>query len=148
MPAVNTCRYFAYGSNMDRTQMHHRCPGAAVVGTARLREHRFLINRRGVASVVPAAARDVYGVLWDITQPHERALDNYEGIAAGWYYKTVVEVESTAGDTQSAMIYIACDQVEGLPRHGYMQKIVAAAEDFSLPEAYVGKLRAWLPQRG
>jgi cation transport regulator ChaC len=148
MPAVNTRRYFAYGSNMDRAQMRHRCPGAVVVGTARLRGHRFLINRRGVASVVPAVARDVYGVLWDIPLPHERALDNYEGIAVGWYYKTVVEVEALAGDTQSALIYIACEQVEGLSRHGYMQRIVAAAEDFSLPQAYVRELRAWLPQRG
>jgi hypothetical protein len=128
--------------------MRHRCPGAVLIGTARLRHHRFLINRRGVASVVPAAARDVYGVLWNLTPPHERALDKYEGIATGWYYKTSVEVESTAGDTQLAMIYIACDQVEGLPRHGYMQRIVTAAEDFGLPEAYVGALRSWLPPRG
>jgi cation transport regulator ChaC len=148
MLAVNPRRYFAYGSNMDRAQMRRRCPGAVVVGTARLRAHRFFINRRGVASVIPAAARDIYGVLWNITQPHERALDNYEGIAASWYYKTIVEVEATAGDTQAAMIYIACDQVEGLPRHGYMQKIVAAAEDFGLPEAYVRELCAWLPHRG
>jgi hypothetical protein len=107
-----------------------------------------MINCRGVASVVSAVASDVYGVLWDLTLRHERALDGYEGIDAGWYYKTVVEVESGLTDLQQAMIYIACDQVEGVPRPGYMEKIVAAAESFGLPEPYIVALRSWLRGRG
>ena len=144
MPDINIRRYFAYGSNMDQVQMRRRCPGAMVVGTARLQGHRFMINRRGVASVISAVARDVYGVLWDITPAHERALDDYEGIDVGWYSKTVIDVATTAADTQQAMIYIACDQTEGTPRRGYLEKIVTAAEGWHFPEAYIEGLRSWL----
>jgi cation transport regulator ChaC len=139
----NTRRYFAYGSNMDQAGMHHRCPGAVVVGTAVLRNYRFIINRRGVASVVPAATSNVYGVLWDITPSHEKALDDYEGVEEGWYYKTLVNVHTQGPDLQLAMIYIACEEQAGIPRRRYLDKIVAAAEYFGFPAAYLQELRSW-----
>jgi len=48
--------YFAYGSNMWRHQMAvQRCPGAEFSGVGLLRGWRFLINARGVATIVPEA---------------------------------------------------------------------------------------------
>lgn len=41
--------YFAYGSNMDESQMAHRCPTAKPAGKARLDVYRFIINDRGMA---------------------------------------------------------------------------------------------------
>lgn len=49
--------YFAYGSNMDVRQMGQRCPGATLLWTATLGGYRFIINRRGVATVIVAAQR-------------------------------------------------------------------------------------------
>ena len=52
--------YFAYGSNLNPDQMHHRCPEHSVVGLAALRDHRLTFPLTshdwggGVASVVPA----------------------------------------------------------------------------------------------
>ena len=136
--------YFAYGSNMDEVQMRYRCPGARAIGTAHLPGYRFLINQRGVASVLAAASHDVYGVLWHINAAHERALDDYEALDEGWYDKTVVTVYVGGKQTQSALIYIACNHVEGRPEREYMQTIVTAAEHFQLPASYVDELRSWL----
>jgi hypothetical protein len=140
-------RYFAYGSNMDPEQMHYRCPGASVIDTATLAEHRFIINRQGFASVVPVTACNVFGVLWEITPIHERMLDDYEGIDEELYYKTTVAIKLTTAGIQQVLIYIAGDQVEGVPQYSYMHKIVAAAEFFRFPKAYVRELQSWLPTR-
>jgi gamma-glutamylcyclotransferase len=140
---VDTRRYFAYGSNMDRQQMRGRCPGAVLLGTARLPGYRFIINRAGVASVVSMGCHEVLGVLWDITATDEGALDDYEGVGEGWYYKTILPLITPNGREQ-AMLYIACDQTEGAPHRHYMANIVAAALDFDFPATYVGELRSWL----
>ena len=55
-------RYFAYGLNMHRAEMAQRCPGAVLQGIARLDRHEFLINARGVATIVQARSF-VFGVL-------------------------------------------------------------------------------------
>ena len=43
--------YFAYGSNLDVTQMTRRCPDASDPRPAALADHGWLINERGVATV-------------------------------------------------------------------------------------------------
>lgn len=140
---VDTRRYFAYGSNMDRQQMRDRCPEAVLLGTARLPGYRFIINRAGVASVVLTGCHEVFGVLWDITATNEAALDDYEGLDEGWYSKTRLPIITRHGRVQ-AMLYIACDQTEGVPHRHYLANIVAAALEFDFPATYVGELRGWL----
>ena len=49
--------YFAYGSNMNRCQMMQRCPGAKPFALGRLLDYQFIINTRGVASVVPKMSK-------------------------------------------------------------------------------------------
>jgi hypothetical protein len=128
---------------MDPAQMRYRCPGSTVVGTAKLTDHRFIINCHGFASVVPATACDVFGVLWELTPVHERALDDYEGIDEGLYYKTTVAIKPTDTGMQQTLIYIAGNQVEGKPQYSYMEKIVAAAVCFRFPQAYIRELQSW-----
>ena len=45
--------YFAYGSNLNQTQMTKRCPGSRPLYFAELEDMKFVINARGVATVVP-----------------------------------------------------------------------------------------------
>jgi hypothetical protein len=146
MQSKATRQYFAYGSNMVREQMYLRCPGTQVLGIAKLRGYRFIINQQGVATIIPAVTQAVYGVLWKITPGHEQTLDDYEGLDDGWYYKTLVDIESPTTARQQAMIYIACDQKEGEPLPGYLEEIIAAAEDLFLPAGYIQELRTWLRQ--
>jgi gamma-glutamylcyclotransferase (GGCT)/AIG2-like uncharacterized protein YtfP len=143
MPQTSRVRYFAYGSNIVQAQMRSRCPGALMLDTARLGQYRFIINRLGVATVVPATNSTVYGVLWELTAAHEHALDEYEGVAEGWYYKARISVKSAADIVQHAMIYLAYDQVAGVPLPGYLEAIVAAAEAYGFPATYVRELCTW-----
>jgi len=139
--------YFAYGSNVDVAQMDHRCPGAVPVGVHKLPNHRFIINSRGVSTVVsvPDGSKNVYGVLWSITKPHEDTLDEREGVEYGTYRKEWLLVEMQGADPVSALIYVAADDIVGAPRAGYMEKIVAAAELHGLPPEYIEELKTWLP---
>jgi len=133
--------YFAYGSNMDAAQMACRCPEAVFLSTARLPRYRFLINARGVATIVRDPKSDVYGVIWSITPDDERNLDRCEGVAKGLYCKHEIEVESTEGYC-SALTYIATNNDPGRPREGYLEKVVAAAIKNRLPNKYIEYLRS------
>src|ERR671937_2377899 len=72
--------YFAYGSNLCVSQMARRCPDATNPRPARLPQHDWLINQRGVATVEPFAGNDVHGVVWQISDHDLASLDSAEGV--------------------------------------------------------------------
>lgn len=144
MTPESSILYFAYGSNMVRRQMAHRCPGATVHGSAILRGHRFVINARTYATVVRDPDHVVHGLLWNLSLEHEASLDHYESVAKGHYYKETLEVVLASGDGASAMIYIATNSEPGRPREQYIQGILASALHFQFPEDYVATLKRWL----
>jgi gamma-glutamylcyclotransferase (GGCT)/AIG2-like uncharacterized protein YtfP len=134
--------YFAYGSNMCPDQMQSRCPGAASIGIAELHDHRFMINERGVATVVPRQRSVVAGVLWDVTAAHVEVLDGFEGVAKGNYTREVVPIQSRSAGSE-AMIYIACHDTPSTPRPGYLERVISGAQFFGLDGDYVTNLRSW-----
>ena len=136
--------YFAYGSNMASSQMAERCPGAVLLGTARLPGYRLAFdawsNRRGglVADVLPNPGSDVWGVLWRVTEEHAAALDRYEGVARGQYRRETVPVESAAGEAVEAFAYVICDPgEEGPTTEGYRALLLEGAREHGLPPAWV-----------
>ena len=139
--------YFAYGSNMDPLQMEQRCPGAVVVGPARLDDHRLTFVwdspgwGGGVATVEPVTGDHVWGVLWELTDDHVRTLDEYEGIAKGVYTRESADVEST-GEMVNALIYIATDTRYKKPSARYVGALIRGAKAFAVPDPYVEQLRA------
>ena len=106
--------YFAYGSNLGRAQMAHRCPAARATGVAELSGWRFLINARGCATIVPDPECRVHGLVWDLTADCEAALDAYEGVSHGIYTKEVMAVGGS-----EALVYLAANTRPGHPRPGY-----------------------------
>jgi gamma-glutamylcyclotransferase (GGCT)/AIG2-like uncharacterized protein YtfP len=136
--------YFAYGSNMNVSQMARRCPSAACRGNACLAGHDFLINQRGFGTIVPDSQSTVHGLLWTLSDPDIASLDEYEGIAVGYYRKEHLAV-SFAGETIVAMIYVATDSSPGIPEPAYIELIVAAATARGLSTDYVRRLAKWLP---
>lgn len=135
--------YFAYGSNMDRKQMEERCPDSVPAGVVRLDGYRFLINTLGVATVVPREDGVVHGLLWRVSASDEKTLDGYEGVEQGIYRKEKLYVEAMGGSTEKALIYIASDTEPGVPRPGYIERIIAAAKEHGLPGNYQIELRSW-----
>jgi gamma-glutamylcyclotransferase (GGCT)/AIG2-like uncharacterized protein YtfP len=125
---------------MDPTQMEFRCPGASPIGIGILKDFRFLINSRGVATIARDEGRSVYGVLWSISEEHERTLDKYEGVKSNIYYRDFVSVETPSGGTEEALVYIDPVTDPGPPKDGYLEKILTGARHFNLPEKYIEDL--------
>lgn len=134
--------YFAYGSNMSAQQMAERCPGSTASSLASLVAFRFLINERGVATVVPSADDVVHGVLWSTTDEHIAALDGFEGLAKGNYTRETIEVDTAEG-TVDALVYLACHHEPGPPRVGYLETVLGGARAFGLPASYIAELAGW-----
>ncbi len=117
-----------------------RCPGARVVGVARLMRHRFVIMAEGYASVMRDPSGVVHGVLWDLTLADLRALDVYEDVARGLYAKIEQPVIKAAGGSGRALIYVGRNGAGGVALPGYMGGVLAAARQWNLPEAYLREL--------
>jgi len=136
--------YFAYGSNMDANQMNRRCPGAECAGTATLEGYRFIINKRGYATLSAETCSQVYGVIWLLSNEHEKALDRYEGYKQGLYDKCFRIACRRNEDHVPCLVYIDHrNQSAGHPRAGYMERIIDAAVAHEFPDTYVGMLESW-----
>lgn len=136
--------YFAYGLNMSRDEMASRCPGARLIGPARLAGHRFFIMETGYASVRRDRASVVYGLLWEIDLAHVRALDAFEEVGRGLYVKAQQPVIPDGGAAKRALIYLGASSVNGRPQSGYMERVLDAAERGGLPKPYLRELARWL----
>jgi cation transport regulator ChaC len=134
--------YFAYGSNMSRTHMARRCPGAVPIGPARLQGWRFIVTLDGFASIVPAPGAVVHGVLWRLSARDLAALNAYESLDSGLYVRRTFPVR-VGGRIVAAMAYVGRESKPGKPRPGYQRVLVAAAREWRLPEAYVRSLERW-----
>ena len=107
--------YFAYGSNLNQTQMTKRCPGSRPLYFAELEDMKFVINARGVATVVPEKGSNVKGIIWEISKRNEISLDLYEGVSQNLYKKEVMSCVGN-GKAVDALVYVANEQKLGAPR--------------------------------
>ena len=138
--------YFAYGSNMSRAGMKARCPGARVVGAARLDNYRFFVGIDGWGSVKPSLGDAVHGVLWKLTMRDVAAMHAYELLHAGLYDVRVLPVRMGA-QLKPAMTYLLRRRAPGKPKPGYIELIAAAARDWKLPEPYIETVERWSTSR-
>jgi gamma-glutamylcyclotransferase (GGCT)/AIG2-like uncharacterized protein YtfP len=105
--------YLAYGSNLNRQQMAHRCPTAKVVGTTFLEGYKLLFrgpHAGAVATVEPSKDDKVPVMIWEIQDRDEAALDVYEGFPR-LYTKETVKVKLGRKMTE-VMMYV---MTEGRP---------------------------------
>lgn len=131
--------YFAYGSNMNPTQMATRCPAAIALGVVTLRGWDIAINERGVATILPADESEqsmaMEGVLWSVTDSCLETLDHYESVRTGLYRRD--EVRIVAADQEvEAIAYVASATGHGAPRPGYLETILEGADHFKVSAAY------------
>lgn len=134
--------YFAYGANLDRDAMKHRCPDAIAVGPAVLAGYRFVIGSGGWGSVAPARGSLVHGVLWRITPRDRAALNVYEQVENGLYLIRTASVRAGNGNI-AAMLYILRHKALGRPRPGYIDRIAAAARSWDFPDGYIREIERW-----
>ena len=98
-------KYIAYGSNMVAEQMAHRCPGAKLIGTGYLPNHRLEFYLH--ATVEPSRAKDaqIPVAVWEIDEADEKSLDYYEGYPS-YYTKHTRTVKMLDGSEIKGMVYI------------------------------------------
>jgi hypothetical protein len=141
---VHRHAYFAYGSNLCSRQMARRCPDAVDPRPAVLRDHDWLINQRGVATVESFSGNQVHGVLWQLSDDDLAALDNAEGVPVR--YRRDLLTVSTHDGPSDAWVYIDHRVTPGPPRHGYLERIIGGALEHGLPERWIEFLSRWDPQ--
>ena len=130
---------------MHRAVMRRHAAGGGADRRGRARDHRFVITAEGYASVAPALAQTVHGVLWRITPRDRVTLDAWENIAGELYRAEFLPVRQ-AGRPRPALVYVARPGRTGQPKAGYMELVVAAARAWQLPSNYISSLRQWLPR--
>lgn len=138
--------YFAYGSNMHRSAMKRRCPGARAVGPAALNDYRFFVGLDGWGSVAPSAGDTVHGILWRLTPRDIAALHANELLHKGLYDVRYLPVRHGTRRLR-AMIYLLRRRAAGTPRPGYVEMIAAAARGWKLPEPYIRSVERWSASR-
>ena len=110
--------YFAYGSNMNLSQMAFRCPDAQVVDTVRLEGYRLAFRTNGgghgVATILLEPDSFVDGVLWRISERDEQSLDHYEGFPR-LYGKEPVTVVGSDGQRREVMAYTMNSPYKEIP---------------------------------
>lgn len=155
--------YFAYGRNMGSEAMRAAGPGHRYVGRAELRGHRLAFTRRslrtgtGVADILAAPGRSVWGALYELDEAQLAAIAQKEG--SGWAYEpTTVRVIAaleprgsateppaggSAGELEAiAYTVIAPDAEHVPPSAEYLQALLSGARERGLPAPYVAALAA------
>lgn len=134
--------YFAYGSNLLRSQMKERTEEQQESRTAVLRGYRVAFNKQGskgpyYANIVPDAGGEVHGVIYRCSDKAMKVLDRREG----GYSRNIVYVETADGKATKAIAYIADRPVdERRPKDDYLDKIVTGAREHGLPADYIAHI--------
>jgi gamma-glutamylcyclotransferase len=145
--ASRTVLYFAYGANMSRTQMRSRAGNILEERTAHLPNYELRFNKKvrgglGGANIQPSQGNTVYGVLYKIEENAFRSMDRYEGVPVH-YRRIEVLVTPEGGQPVPAQVYIAAKVEKGLRAALHdLNAILEGAGEHSLPEAYVGEIKA------
>ena len=144
--APNTIWYFAYASNISRTQVEQRAGAPGEERVARLDNYELNFDKvarggTGQANLVPAEGKTVWGVLYRLSEQQLRALDRFEGVPEH-YRRSEVNVTDAQENKIGAQVYLARKVRKGLkPDRGYLARIIQGAEEHALPADYIAQLK-------
>lgn len=139
--------YFAYGSNMNWQQMQRRCPSSQFVCVARLSDYQFGITRHsrlrdcGTANVFPEIGRQVWGIVYDVSDADLLILDSFED----GYRREILPVYALTDGNRpfNALVYVAeIEKNVPLPTAEYKRLIVEGAKHWRVPASYLTMLEA------
>ena len=111
------------------------------LGAARLNDWAWRIGGRGYATVSPSPGHHVWGAIWNVSDSDLARLDRYEGVAGGLYRREFTTVMAK-NQPIDVLIYIENYDDHGMPRPDYLERIIAGARWFDLPQAWIDDLAA------
>ena len=127
-----TTYYGAYGANLNKQEMHVRCPAARPVERINLVDRMLVF--KGVADMIKDPGKRTPIGVYEITENCERALDQYESYPF-LYGKEYLNVRLSRGPTQ-IMIYVMNDGYGfGTPANQYFQVIRQGYNDWGIEHA-------------
>ena len=121
--------YVAYGSNLCKSQMRQRCPTARSLGKFIFRECRLVF--RSVADLEYDKTAETPCGLYNISRDDERALDGYEGVASGIYFKSEQTIMYEGGKVK-ALVYLMNSNGIYPPSKHYAEIIRRGYKDFGM----------------
>tara|TARA_B100000242_G_scaffold291133_1_gene263862 strand:+ start:419 stop:808 length:390 start_codon:yes stop_codon:yes gene_type:complete len=119
--------YIAYGANLNKSAMRHRCPDATPIGSSKVKDYKLIFNN--VASIVKSPGSHVEVGLWRITKNCEKSLDRFEGFPSLYRKKYFYQ----------GMVYIMNHDGKAVPNKNYFETIAQGYRDFNLDRSYLDK---------
>lgn len=116
--------YFAYGANLSKQSMAHRCPQARPFQSFYLRGWELGFATHATIRANPG--RVVPGALWKITEDCEWSLDSFEGYPK-YYTKRIL-----AQDGHEFMVYVMNNPKYGHSYASYIDQIESGYQDWKL----------------
>ncbi|MDH4120505.1 MAG: gamma-glutamylcyclotransferase [Deltaproteobacteria bacterium] len=120
--------YFAYGSNLNKSQMKTRLGKVEEVQTAVL--HDFKLTFPSTCTLVPAPGKQTPGAIYGITAEQRRKLDRREGVPNS-YRQTTVKVVGADGKTYECLTYVISNRNGPRPQ-GYVEIVRQGYIDWGL----------------
>ncbi|MFL2802657.1 MAG: gamma-glutamylcyclotransferase [Paracoccaceae bacterium] len=102
----------------------------------------LLSIQEGVATIIPRNYSTVNGVLWSINLKNELNLDYYEGIKKKIYFKKYFYIPFL-NQKILILVYIAFNQIIGIPKKGYLEKVIDGAKSFKAEKKWINELEYW-----
>lgn len=136
--------YLAYGSNLNREQMAHRCPGAIPVGTGYIEGYRLMYkgsSSGAYLTIEKAKGHRVPVGVWCVDEADEKALDRYEGCPTFYYKKSMtitVKMDYGARIELECFVYIMHeDRRFEPPQRSYVETCEKGYKDFGFDMRYL-----------
>jgi len=141
----NSILYFAYGSNMNLTQMKNRCQdNFKKISNTILKDYILGFDQSGYANIKEKNGEDVMGVLYNLNQQCLTNLDGYEGYPNHYNRKWVKVIDLENQKEYQTQAYIQPENnFNGAPNQSYLQIIIKGAIENNLPTTYVDYLKSW-----
>jgi len=124
--------YFAYGSNLNHSQMKFRCKGSKYIKKYLLKDYKLIfshpnkLNKYGYGNIIKKKESRVIGAIWEITIEHEKILDNYE------QFPNIYKKEYFYLRGKKVMFYIMCKHFIKDPPKSYIDTINKGYEDCNI----------------
>jgi gamma-glutamylcyclotransferase (GGCT)/AIG2-like uncharacterized protein YtfP len=137
--------YFAYGSNLDESQLQRRCPGATLVTVGSLPDFRLEFTVRsagwnaGVADVVESPGDRVWGLVFDLMDQDLESLDRFEGYPHQ-YGRFIAQIDTPRGMLDAWVYTVTRKQPFVAPARRYVEIIRRAALRHGFPDTYLRML--------
>lgn len=135
--------YFAYGSNLDESQMKDRCPNSRLVGKFCLKDYKldftiFSPKRVcGCADIIKNPGTEVWGLVYELTKEDLDRLDVFEANPDKYKRFTTKVVNDTGEELPVETYEVVEKSFETIkPSKQYHGILVEAGKKYNFPDLY------------